>query len=107
MVRMFGCADALTLNSVEIPMRIPALVNLATVTGLTSSPALAQTYGSNYPVCLQYYRWGGSDINCAYTSLAQCAMTASGLSAQCITNPYFANAQVYRGPRYPQPRRAY
>jgi hypothetical protein len=88
-------------------MRIPALVILATVTSLTSSPTLAQAYSPDYPVCLQYYRWGGSDINCAYTSLEQCGMTASGLSAQCITNPYFANAQMPRGPRYPQSRRAY
>jgi hypothetical protein len=86
-------------------MRIPALVILAAVTVLTSAPALAQTYGGNYPVCLQHYRWGGSDIECAYTSMAQCAATASGLGAVCLANPYYANAQMPRDPsrgRYPR-----
>lgn len=77
-------------------MRIPALVILAAVTVLTSAPAPAQTYGGNYPVCLQHYRWGGSDIECAFTSLAQCNASASGLSAQCLPNPYYANAQMHR-----------
>jgi hypothetical protein len=45
-------------------MRIPALAILTTVTVLTTAPALAQTYSPNYPVCLQAYRWGGSDIEC-------------------------------------------
>ena len=88
-------------------MRIPAMVILATVTVLTSSPVLAQTYSPNYPICLQYYRWGGSDIDCAYTSLEQCAATASGLSAQCINNPYYANAQLRRVPSYRPPARVY
>jgi hypothetical protein len=88
-------------------MRVPAMVILATVTVLTSSPVLAQNYSPNYPVCLQYYRWGGSDIDCSYTSLEQCGATASGLSAQCITNPYDANAQLRRASPYRQPGRVY
>ena len=79
-------------------MRTPAVMLLASVTLLTSSPTLAQTYSPDYPVCLQYYRWGGY-ISCAYTSLAQCNMTASGLAAECYPNPYFANAQIRRLPR--------
>ena len=89
-------------------MRIPALAILTTVTVLTSAPTLAQTYSPDYPVCLQTYHWGGSrDIECGYTSLAQCAMTASGLPAQCIVNPYFASAQVPRGPHDRRHRRVY
>ena len=80
-------------------MRIPALVILAAVTVLTSAPAPAQTFGGNYPVCIQNYRWGGSDIDCRFTSMAQCAATATGLSAQCLINPYYANAQMPRGSR--------
>jgi hypothetical protein len=57
-----------------------------------AAPASAQTYDPNYPVCLQTYSIGGGSIDCSYTSLAQCAMTASGRSAQCLTNPYFAHA---------------
>ena len=83
-------------------MRIPALAALATATVLMSMPALAQTYSPDYPVCLQVYRRGGGYIDCSYTSMAQCNMTASGRAAQCLTNPYYANAQVRR-----QYRRAY
>ena len=88
-------------------MRIPALAILTTVTVLTAAPTLAQTYSPDYPVCLYAYRWGGSDIECGYTSLAQCAMSASGLGAQCIVNPYFASSQVPRESHYRRHRRVY
>jgi hypothetical protein len=75
-------------------MRIPALAILTISTVLTAAPARAQTYGTAYPVCLQVYGRGGGYIACRYTSLAQCAQSASGRSAQCIINPYFAGAHV-------------
>jgi hypothetical protein len=43
-------------------------------------------------VCIQTYAIGGGSIDCSFTSLAQCAASASGRSAQCLTNPYFAAA---------------
>ena len=73
-------------------MRILASTILAIATILAVAPAHAQTYDPNYPVCIQMYRWGGSDIECSYTSMAQCAATASGLSATCSLNPYYAQA---------------
>jgi hypothetical protein len=79
-------------------MRIAAAALFTTAAVLTAAPASAQTYAGNYPICLQYYRWGGSDIQCAYTSLAQCAASGSGLGATCIQNPYFARAQMPIGP---------
>ena len=87
-------------------MRIPALAILAAVTvWAAAAPAQAQTFGGNYPVCIQYYYWGGSRyIDCAYSSLEQCQAAASGRAAMCLTNPYYASAQVSRGR---QPRRAY
>jgi hypothetical protein len=75
-------------------VRIPALAILTFATVLTAAPARAQTYGTDYPVCLQVYGIGGGYIACGYTSLAQCAQSASGRSAQCVINPYFASAQV-------------
>ena len=43
-----------------------------------------------------------------YTSLAQCALSASGRAAQCVVNPYMANASVEPSPRYyKRLRRAY
>lgn len=89
-------------------MRIRALAILATIAGLTAAPALAQTYGGNAPICLHRWYWGGGDaFYCDYNSMAQCHATASGLPAMCVTNPYFANAQVPREPANRQPRRAY
>jgi hypothetical protein len=75
----------------EIPMRILALTILTTATVLTVTAASAQTYDPKYPVCLQVYQ-GREDFyfECAYTSLAQCNMSASGRAAQCVVNPYYA-----------------
>jgi hypothetical protein len=71
-------------------MRRLAQTILATGTILAATPAHAQTYDPNYPICLQTYGRDGNYIQCAYTSLAQCNMSASGRAAQCLTNPYFA-----------------
>jgi hypothetical protein len=81
------------------PMRIPAWAILTTATVLTAAPALAQTYNPDYPVCLQTYGIDGGYIECGYTSLAQCALSAGGRAAQCIINPYFAGAQAPAGQR--------
>jgi len=64
------------------------ILTIATV--LVAAPAPAQTYDPNYPVCVQTYAIGGGSIDCSFTSLAQCAASASGRAAQCLNNPYFA-----------------
>ena len=74
-------------------MRILALTALAIAAVWTAGPAAAQTYGGDYPVCLKVYG-RVNYIECSYTSLAQCAGSASGRPAQCVVNPFFANAQV-------------
>jgi hypothetical protein len=88
-------------------MRISALAILATATILATAPAQAQTYNPDYPVCLQVYGRAGSYIACGYTSLAQCAQSASGRAAQCIINPYFTGAQLPAGPHYRRHRHVY
>jgi hypothetical protein len=72
-------------------MRIPALAILAMAAASAAVPAKAQTYDPNYPVCLHVYG-RISYYECRYTSLPQCNMSASGRSAQCVINPYFAHA---------------
>lgn len=106
---LLGCTDPTTPIRREIWMRIPGFTILATMAVLTASHAHAQTFGGNAPFCLQQWHWGGGGgtIYCGYSSMAQCSATASGLAAMCLTNPYFANAQVPREPAYRQPRRAY
>jgi hypothetical protein len=71
-------------------MRILAWTTLGTM--LTAAPVWAQTYDPNYPVCLQAFGIAGNSISCGYTSMAQCAQSASGLAAQCLVNPYFVGA---------------
>ena len=76
-------------------MRIPALAILTIAAALTATPAPAQTYDPKYPVCLQVYQ-GFTDyyFECAYTSMAQCQMSASGRAAQCVVNPYYAGGKA-------------
>jgi len=80
-------------------MRIPGLMILAAGAVLAASPVRAQTYDPAFPVCLHVYG-PVTYYQCAYTSLAQCNASASGRSAQCVINPYFASAGV----NYPPPR---
>ena len=89
-------------------MRLPALAILTIAAALTATPAPAQTYDPKYPVCLQVYR-GFVDyyFECAYTSLAQCNMSASGRAASCVINPYYAGGKAKPGRRDRKPRRDY
>jgi hypothetical protein len=52
------------------------------------APTAAQTYDPRYPVCIEIYTIDGRSIDCSFASIAQCAATASGQSAQCYANPY-------------------
>ncbi|UPK05261.1 DUF3551 domain-containing protein [Bradyrhizobium sp. 170] len=70
-------------------MRVLACTILTIGMMLVAAPARAQTYDPNFPVCLQTYAIGGGYIDCSFTSLAQCAASASGRAAQCLNNPYF------------------
>ncbi|MFB9267923.1 DUF3551 domain-containing protein [Bradyrhizobium erythrophlei] len=83
-------------------MRILVLALLALGT-VASAPAAAQTFDTTSPFCKHNYRWGGEDVDCGYTSLAQCQAAASGLGAICVNNPYYAGAYADR-PRGPARR---
>src|SRR6266699_6990648 len=77
----------------EVAMRMLRWIILVVATILAVAPATAQRYDPRYPVCLQ--KWGESGftaIDCSYTSLEQCRMTASGRSATCYANPYWPQA---------------
>ena len=88
----------------EIQMRVLTLTILAIGMAAAMPSARAQTYDPNYPVCLQIYQsWKDYYFECAYTSLAQCNMSASGRAAQCIVNPYYAGPK----PRSRRYRRVY
>ncbi|MGT2436254.1 DUF3551 domain-containing protein [Bradyrhizobium betae] len=71
-----------------------------------AGPAAAQTYDPRYPICMEVYTIDGSSIDCSFTSIAQCAMTASGQSAQCYANPYAVKSrQPGLGPSPPRRNR--
>jgi hypothetical protein len=88
-------------------MRILTLAALAAGTLFAAAPGQAQTYAGG-PVCLHVYG-PVAYIECNYISLAQCNASASGRSAQCELNPYFANAGMDRPPpvRYRRHHRGY
>lgn len=54
-----------------------------------TAPTHAQTYDPDYPVCMQVYGPVGY-LDCRYASIEQCKFLAVGMSASCVTNPYFA-----------------
>jgi hypothetical protein len=74
-------------------MRYPALAALAFATMFAALPASAQTYGAGYPVCLHQYG-PANYYDCSYSSIAQCNASASGRGAQCVVNPFMANANA-------------
>jgi hypothetical protein len=78
-------------------MRYPALAAFAFGTMFVALPASAQTYGGGYPVCLHQYG-PVSYYECNYSSIAQCNASASGRGAQCVVNPYLANAGMDEPP---------
>src|SRR3954449_4339154 len=55
---------------------------------LGAAPTAAQTYDPRHPVCIEIYTIDGRSIDCSFATIAQCAATASGQSAQCYANPY-------------------
>jgi Protein of unknown function (DUF3551) len=80
-------------------MRILTLTLMAVLAFSMTGPARAQTYNPDYPVCLHVYG-NPTYYQCDFTSIPQCAQTASGRAAQCVVNPYFANAAEPIGPRH-------
>jgi hypothetical protein len=54
-----------------------------------AGPVRAQTYDPSYSVCLDVFGPVGY-YECRYSSLPQCAISASGRAANCVVNPYTA-----------------
>ena len=69
----------------------PVFAILALALTVVATSVQAQTYDPSYPVCMHVYgELEGERMDCIFTSLAQCAATASGRPATCLINPYFA-----------------
>jgi len=77
-------------------MRKLALIATLAIVGLSSA-----AQARDYPVCLRvYHNYHDFYDECAYTSIPQCRMSASGRAAECIVNPW------YKGPEPRQTRRS-
>jgi Protein of unknown function (DUF3551) len=87
-------------------MRSLTLAIVAIGAASLTGPATAQTYAPGYPVCLHVYG-PATYYECRYTSLAQCNASASGRAAQCVTNPYVADAHEEPPGRHYRHRRVY
>jgi Protein of unknown function (DUF3551) len=87
--------------------RLPATAMAATVLAallILAAPAQAQTYDPRYPVCLQIYQsMVDYYFECAYTSMPQCQMSASGRNASCVINPYYGGPKAKRSKKQPRP----
>jgi hypothetical protein len=89
-LRADGLVPIRQIIPTETPMRILILAILAIGTISAADPARAQTYGE-FPVCMHVYG-PISYYDCSYTSIPQCGASAAGRAAQCVLNPYVANA---------------
>jgi Protein of unknown function (DUF3551) len=79
------------------------LLAISAISAVGAVPALA----TNYPICLQVHG-PASYSECGYATMAQCNATASGRSAQCAPDPFFASAAVEpRGRRHQRHTGAY
>lgn len=76
----------------EAAVKLVTMAFLAASVLLAASPTSAQTYDPSHPVCMHVYgERMGERMDCVFSSLDQCAATASGLPATCLINPYYAN----------------
>ena len=76
-------------------MRIPTLAASAILAiGMVSAaaPARAQTYDPAFPICMHVVQFETSYEDCTYYTMDQCRASASGRSAQCDVNPFYAGA---------------
>jgi hypothetical protein len=68
-----------------------AVLGLLAISAISAAAAAPAQAGYDYPVCLKVY--GPATYNeCAYTTMAQCKATASGRSAECYPNAFYAES---------------
>jgi hypothetical protein len=83
-------------------MRCSLGLIMAAALVLAAVSAHAQTYDPRYPVCMHLFSagadGGGDWFDCSFVSLPQCRATATGRTASCDLNPFYAG-------RAPLPRR--
>jgi hypothetical protein len=72
-------------------MRILALTIVAVGLVWSVAETRAQTYDPAFPFCMYLVTWGGGGYyDCSYYTMGQCQASASGRTATCSPNPYYA-----------------
>lgn len=74
-------------------MRKFVWMTLATGLIAAAAPASAQTYDPRFPVCIQTYGADGSTIECTFSTIEQCKLSAAGRAAECMPNPFFGRGR--------------
>jgi hypothetical protein len=97
MACLFQWVDAVPSIPREVLMRMLALAILAMGMVSAAVPAQAQTYDSDYPVCMHVVGIGLNFQDCSYFTIDQCKASASGRAAQCNINPFYAGAAASPG----------
>ena len=91
---LMQCWTKLSMESGMIKTTFAILVLAA---ALPAGAAKAQMYDPSYPVFMHVYgELEGERMDCIFTSLAQCAASASGRAATCLINPYFVQGSSRR-----------
>jgi hypothetical protein len=99
--RRAGTVDDISGQRADSNMRYLFAIALFGIVGL---PSLAEA--RDYPVCLRVYEnYRDFYDECAYTSIPQCQMSASGRSAQCLENPFYVGPAPRARPRHHRHRR--
>jgi hypothetical protein len=68
-----------------------AILGLLAIPAISAAGTAPAQAGVDYPICMRVYGDPTYD-ECRYTSIAQCAATASGRAAQCFVYPFIASA---------------
>ena len=77
--------------------KLSALLGLLAIPAISAVGTAPAQAGVDYPICLRVYGDPTYD-ECRYTTMAQCAATASGRAAQCFVDPFFSGMPVDRVP---------
>jgi hypothetical protein len=78
-------------------VQLTALLAAAGFLTIDYAPAFAQNGVSQYPFCIQGMDnpgWSG----CSFNTLASCQASASGLEAECLTNPWYRSSSSVAAP---------
>ena len=72
---------------------------------LAASPAMAESFDTKYPVCMQVFASSGPRMDCYFWSMEQCWPKTDGMAALCVPNQNYVPSplgarHLRESPRY-------